>query len=117
MTAHRAKSIKIGKINANIAKTILPKWDSGKLKATMACSIPTMGLPFMRLTFWPGPSMVWLLVRPRVEQLSQSVMQAHEGESILSYLLSVPALGKTKPPSGGSQAAFSTPATNKQTNN
>ena len=43
-------------------------------------------------------------------------MQAHEGESILSYLLSVPALGKTKPPSGGSQAAFSTLATNKQTN-
>ena len=42
-------------------------------------------------------------------------MQAHEGESILSYLLSVPALGKTKPPSGGSQAVFSTLATNKQT--
>ena len=45
----------------------------------------------------------------------QLVMQAHEGESILSYLLSVPALGKTKPPSGGSQAVFSTLATNKQT--
>ena len=43
-------------------------------------------------------------------------MQAHEGESILSYLLSVPALEKTKPPSGGSQAAFSTLVTNKQTN-
>ena len=41
-------------------------------------------------------------------------MQAHEGESILSYLLSVPALGMTKPPSGGSQGAFTTPATNKQ---
>ena len=41
-------------------------------------------------------------------------MQAHEGESILSYLLSVPALGKTKPPSGGSQGVFSTLATNKQ---
>ena len=25
-------------------------------------------------------------------------MQAHEGESILSYLLSVPVLEKTKPP-------------------
>ena len=42
-------------------------------------------------------------------------MQAHEGESILSYLLSVPALGKTKPPSGGSQGVISTLATNKQT--
>ena len=41
-------------------------------------------------------------------------MQAHEGESILSYLLSVPALGMTKPPSGGSQGAFTTPATNKE---
>ena len=41
-------------------------------------------------------------------------MQAHEGESILSYLLSVPALGKTKPPSGGSQGVISTLATNKQ---
>ena len=45
----------------------------------------------------------------------QLVMQAHEGESILSYLLSVHALEKTKPPSGGSQAVFSTPVTNKQT--
>ena len=45
----------------------------------------------------------------------QLVMQAHEGESILSYLLSVYALEKTKPPSGGSQAVFSTPVTNKQT--
>ena len=44
----------------------------------------------------------------------QLVMQAHEGESILSYLLSVYALEKTKPPSGGSQAVFSTPVTNKQ---
>ena len=44
-------------------------------------------------------------------------MQAHEGESILSYLLSVPtALGKTKPPSGGGQGVISTLATNKQTN-
>ena len=43
-------------------------------------------------------------------------MQAHKGESSLSYLLSVPALGKTKPPSGGSQGVFSTLATNKQTN-
>jgi hypothetical protein len=43
-------------------------------------------------------------------------MQTHEGESILSYLLSVPALGKTKPPSGGSQAAFSTLATNNMEN-
>ena len=42
-------------------------------------------------------------------------MQAHEGESILSYLLSVPALEKTKPPSGGSQAAFSTLSSYKQT--
>ena len=41
-------------------------------------------------------------------------MQAHGGESILSYLLSVPALGKTKPPSGGSQGVFTTLATNKQ---
>ena len=40
-------------------------------------------------------------------------MQAHEGESILSYLLSVPVLGK--PPSGSSQAVFSTLVTNKQT--
>ena len=47
----------------------------------------------------------------------QLVMQAHEGESILSYLLSVYALEKTKPPSGGSQAVFSTPVTNKQTLN
>ena len=68
MTAKRAKSINIGKINAKIAKSILPKWDLGKFKATMACSIPTMGLPFMRLTFWPGPSMVRLLVGPRAEQ-------------------------------------------------
>ena len=43
----------------------------------------------------------------------QLVMQAHEGESILSYSLSVHALEMTKPPSGGSQAAFSTPVTNK----
>ena len=43
-------------------------------------------------------------------------MQAHEGESILSYLLSVYALEKTKPPSGGSQDVFITPVTNKQTN-
>ena len=42
-------------------------------------------------------------------------MQAHEGESILSYLLSVHALEKTKPPSGGSQDVFITPVTNKQT--
>ena len=41
-------------------------------------------------------------------------MQAHGGESILSYLLSVPALGKTKPPSGGSQGVFTTLVTNKQ---
>ena len=41
-------------------------------------------------------------------------MQAHEGESILSYLLSVHALEKTKPPSGGSQDVFITPVTNKQ---
>ena len=41
-------------------------------------------------------------------------MQAHGGESILFYLLSVPALEKTKPPSGGSQAVFSTLVTNKQ---
>ena len=68
MTAKRAKSINIGKINAKIAKLILPKWDLGKFKATMACSIPTMGLPFMRLTFWLGPSMVRLLVGPRAEQ-------------------------------------------------
>ena len=45
----------------------------------------------------------------------QLVMQAHEGESILSYLLSVHALEKTKPPSGGSQDVFITPVTNKQT--
>ena len=35
----------------------------------------------------------------------QLVMQAHEGESILSYLLSVHALEKTKPSSGGSARA------------
>ena len=46
----------------------------------------------------------------------QLVMQAHEGESILSYLLSVYALEKTKPPSGGSQDVFITPVTNKQKN-
>ena len=69
MTAHRAKSIKIGKINANIAKTIHPKGDSGKLKAITASYIPIMGHPFMRLTFWPGPSMVRLLVGPKVEQI------------------------------------------------
>ena len=79
MTAHRAKSIKIGKINANIAKTILPKglnlidfgnpkWDAGKFKAISASSIPVTGLPLMRPTFWLGPSMVRLLVGPRTEQ-------------------------------------------------
>ena len=85
MTAHRAKSIKIGKINANIAKTIHPKgaidihlnlidlgnpkWDAGKLKAISASSIiPVTGLPLMRPTFWLGPSMVRLLVGPRTEQ-------------------------------------------------
>ena len=79
MTAHRAKSIKIGKINANIAKTIHPKvlnlidfgnpiWDAGKFKAISASSIPVTGLPLMRPTFWLGPSMVRLLVGPRTEQ-------------------------------------------------
>ena len=84
MTAHRAKSIKIGKINANIAKTIHskgaidlhlnlinlgnPKWDAGKFKAISANSIPVTGLPLMRPTFWLGPSMVRLLVGPRTEQ-------------------------------------------------
>ena len=79
MTAHRAKSIKIGKINANIAKTILPKglnlidfgnpkWDAGKFKAISASYVPIMGLPLMRPTFWPGPSMVRLLVGLRTEQ-------------------------------------------------
>ena len=86
MTAHRAKSIKIGKINANIAKTIHPKgaidillnlndlgnpkWDAGKFKAisATASSIPITGLPLMRPTFWLGPSMVRLLVGPRTEQ-------------------------------------------------
>ena len=86
MTAHRAKSIKIGKINANIAKTIHPKgaidihlnlidlgnpkWDAGKFKAISASSIPgpVTGLPLMRPTFWLGPSMVRLLVGPRIEQ-------------------------------------------------
>ena len=54
MTAHRAKSIKLGKINANIAKTIHPKgaidihlnlidlgnpkWDAGKFRAISASS-------------------------------------------------------------------------------
>jgi len=42
----------------------------------------------------------------------QLVMQADEGESILSYLLSEHALEKTKPPSGGSQDVFITPVTN-----
>lgn len=42
-------------------------------------------------------------------------MQAHEGESILSYLSGVHAREKTKPPLGGSQAVFSTPVTNKMT--
>ena len=96
MTAHRAKSIKIGKINAIIAKTIHPKglhnmqgntkavkaidillnlidlgnpkWDAGKFKAISACSIPVTGFPLMRPTFWLGPSMVRLLVGPRTEQ-------------------------------------------------
>ena len=81
LTAHRAKSIKIGKINANIAKTILPKglnlidfgnpkWDAGKFKTISAThsSIPITGLPLMRPTFWLGPSMVRLLVGPREEQ-------------------------------------------------
>ena len=85
MTAHRAKSIKIGKINANIAKSKgkgaidirvnlidlgNPKWDAGKFKAISAThsSIPITGLPLMRPTFWLGPSMVRLLVGPRTEQ-------------------------------------------------
>ena len=54
---------------------------------------------------------------PRVKKsfvTCQLVMQAHEGESILSYLLSVYALEKTKPPSGGSQDVFITPVTNKK---
>ena len=84
MTAHRAKSIKIGKINANIAKTIHPKgaidillnlndlgnpkWDAGKFKAISASSIPVTGLPLMRPTFWLDLSMVRLLVGPRTEQ-------------------------------------------------
>ena len=74
MTAHRAKSIKLGKINANIAKTMHPKgaidihlnlidlgnpkWDAGKFKAISASSIT----PLMRPTFWFDPSMVRLLV-------------------------------------------------------
>ena len=84
LTARRAKSIKIGKINANIAKTKHPKgaidihinlidlgnpkWDAGKFKAISASSIPVTGLPLMRPTFWLGPSMVRLLVGPRTEQ-------------------------------------------------
>ena len=67
MTTQRVKSINIGKINANIARSTLPKWDSGKFKAIIAYSIPTMGAPLMRLTFWPGLSMVRLLVCPRGE--------------------------------------------------
>ena len=77
MTAHRAKSIKIGKINANIAKTLHPKGaidthlnliDLGNPKWDAGSSIPIMGLPLMRPTFWLGPSMVRLLVGPRTEQ-------------------------------------------------
>ena len=77
MTAHRAKSIKIGKINANIAKTIHPKGaidihlnliDLGNPKWDAGSSIPITGLPLMRPTFWLGPSMVRLLVGPRTEQ-------------------------------------------------
>ena len=85
MTAHRAKSTEIGKINANIAKTLHPKgaidthlnlidlgnpkWDAGKFKAISASSIYSItGLPLMRPTFWLGPSMARLLVGPRTEQ-------------------------------------------------
>ena len=68
MTAQREKSINLGKINANIAKSIFPKWDSGKkFTAIMAYSIPKMGYPLMWLTFWPGFSIVRLLVCLRAE--------------------------------------------------
>ena len=71
MKAQRAKNA--GKNNANIAKSLLPIWDIGKLKAITAkaisaCSIPIMGLPTMWPTFWLGPSMARLLVGPREEQ-------------------------------------------------
>ena len=96
MTAHRAKSIKIGKINAIIAKTIHPKglhnmqgntkavkaidillnlidlgnpkWDAGKFKAISACSILISRTPLMRPIQWLGPSMTRLLAGPREEQ-------------------------------------------------
>ena len=58
----------LGESYAKIALSLIPKWDLGKFKAATACSIPTMGDPLMRLTFWLGPSMVRLLVGPRTEQ-------------------------------------------------
>ena len=67
MTTQRDKSTNLGKINANIAKSILPKWDSGKFTAIIAYSIPKMGFPLMWLTFWPGFSIVRLLVCLRAE--------------------------------------------------
>ena len=46
-------------------------------------------------------------------------MKAHIGGVVFytTFHMNVHALGKTKPPSGGSQGVFSTLATNKQTNN
>ena len=67
MTAHREKSTNIGNTNANIAKSIFPKWESGKSTAIIAYSIPKMGFPLMWLTFWPGFSIVRLLVCLRAE--------------------------------------------------
>ena len=57
----------LGKSDANIATSLLPKWE-GKFKAISASSIPITGLPIMRPTLWLGPSMVRLLVGPRTEQ-------------------------------------------------
>ena len=66
MKAQRVKYI--GKRNANIAKSLLPIWDTGKFKAISACSNLISRTPLMRPTQWLGPSMTRLLGGSRKEQ-------------------------------------------------
>ena len=67
MKAQRAKNA--GKNNANIAKSLLPIWDTGKFKAISACSNLISRTPLMRPTQWLGLSMTRLLGGSRKEQI------------------------------------------------
>ena len=66
MKAQRAKNA--GKNNANIAKSLLPIWDTGKFKAISACSNLISRTPLMRPTQGLGLSMTRLLRGSRKEQ-------------------------------------------------